>query len=191
MVSKVSKLTIDFRLPALAQATEWLNAKSGPQQVKGHPTLVHFWSISSETAKINLAEVAELRDQRRREGLRVIAVHVPQSEAEKSPRAVRDATTRLNLTEPCALDNNRTVSRANEELPAYFLFDADGAIRSSTTDLETIENELDQLLNELRTQYPFCAPCEVFLNKEAMFCANCGSPLTLPGPGTHPYYEDH
>jgi serine/threonine-protein kinase len=31
----------------------------------------------------------------------------------------------------------------------------------------------------------------LFLNKEAMFCANCGSPLTLPGPGTHPYYEDH
>src|SRR5215217_2816554 len=24
-----------------------------------------------------------------------------------------------------------------------------------------------------------------------MFCANCGSPLTLPGPGQHPYYEDH
>src|ERR1044071_1403959 len=100
MVSRVSKLQPDFRLPSLAQATEWLNAKSGPQQVKGHPTLVHFWSISSETAKTNLAQVAELRDQRRREGLRVIAVHVPQSEAEKSARAVRDAITRLNLTSP-------------------------------------------------------------------------------------------
>jgi hypothetical protein len=106
MVSKVSKIKIDFRLPALAEATEWLNSKSSEQQVKGHPTLVHFWSISSETAKTNLAQVAELRDQRRREGLRVIAVHVPQSEAEKNPRAVRDAITRLNLTEPCALDNN-------------------------------------------------------------------------------------
>jgi serine/threonine-protein kinase len=31
----------------------------------------------------------------------------------------------------------------------------------------------------------------LFLNKEAMFCADCGSPLTLPGPGTHPYYETH
>jgi predicted Ser/Thr protein kinase len=189
MVSRVSKSKIDFRLPSLAQATEWLNAKSGPQQVKGHPTLVHFWSISSEKAKTNLAQVAELRDQRRREGLRVIAVHVPQSDAEKSARAVRDATTRLNLIEPCALDNNRKLGQ--EELPVYFLFDAEGEVRSSSTDLDAIEDQLDQLLAELRTQNPFCAPCELFLNKEAMFCANCGSPLTLPGPGTHPYYEDH
>ena len=189
MVSRVSKSKIDFRMSSLAQATEWLNAKSGPQQVKGHPTLVHFWSISSEKAKTNLAQVAELRDQRRREGLRVIAVHVPQSDAEKSARAVRDATTRLNLIEPCALDNNRKLGQ--EELPVYFLFDAEGEVRSSSTDLDAIEDQLDQLLAELRTQNPFCAPCELFLNKEAMFCANCGSPLTLPGPGTHPYYEDH
>src|ERR1043166_9251822 len=189
MVSRVSKSKIDFRLPSLAQATEWLNAKSGPQQVKGHPTLVHFWSISSETAKTNLAQVVELRDQRRREGLRVIAVHVPQSEAEKSSRAVRDATTRLNLTEPCALDNN--LKLAQKDLPVYFLCDPEGEVRSSSTDLEAIEDHLDQLLAELRTQNPFCAACELFLNQEAMFCANCGSPLTLPGPGTHPYYEDH
>jgi len=191
MVSKVSKLKVDFRLPILAQATEWLNAKSGPQEVKGHPTLVHFWSISSETAKTNLAQVAELRHQRRREGLRVIAVHVPQSDAEKNARAVRDAVTRLNLTEPCALDNNLKISHGQEELPLYFLFDPEGEIRSFSTDLEVIDDQLDQLLAELRTQSPFCAACELFLNKEAMFCANCGSPLTLPGSGKHPYYEDH
>src|SRR5215217_4222474 len=191
MVSKVSKLKIDFRLPALAEATEWLNSKSSVQQVKGHPTLVHFWSISSETAKTNLAQVAELRDQRRREGLRVIAIHVPQSEAEKNPRAVRDAIARLNLTEPCALDNNLKISRGQEELPVYFLIDPEGANRSCSTDLEAIEDQLDQMLVELRNQNPFCPACELFLNKEAMFCANCGSPLTLPGPGTHPYYENH
>ena len=191
MVSKVSKLKIDFRLPNLAQATEWLNGKSGPQQVKGHPTLVHFWSLSSETAKTNLAQVAELRHQRRREGLRVIAVHVPQSEAEKNSRAVSDAITRLNLTEPCALDNNLTMSRGQEDVPLYFLFDPEGEVRSFSTDLEAIEEQLDQLLADLRTQNPFCPACEMFLNKEAMFCANCGSPLALPGPGSHPYYEDH
>jgi hypothetical protein len=191
MVSKVSKIKIDFRLPALAEATEWLNSRSSEQQVKGHPTLVHFWSISSETAKTNLAQVAELRDQRRREGLRVIAVHVPQSEAEKNPRAVRDAITRLNLTEPCALDNNLKISRGQEDLPLYFLFDAEGAPRSFSNDFDAIDDQLDQMLGELRNQNPFCAACELFLNKEAMFCANCGSPLTLPGPGQHPYYEDH
>src|SRR6476659_3673239 len=147
MVSKVSKLKIDFRLPALAEATAWLNSRA--QQVKGHPTLVHFWSISSETAKTNLAQVAELSDQRRREGLRVIAVHVPQSEAEKNPRAVRDAIERLNLTEPCALDNNLKISHGQEELPVYFLLDPDGKNRSFSTDFDAIEDQLDQLLAEL------------------------------------------
>jgi serine/threonine-protein kinase len=47
------------------------------------------------------------------------------------------------------------------------------------------------MLSELRANNPFCATCELFLDKEALFCANCGSPLTLPGPGTHPYYEEH
>ena len=45
-----------------------------------------------------------------------------------------------------------------------------------------IEDDLDQLLDELRSNNPFCVACELFLNKEAMFCADCGSPLTLPGP---------
>ena len=121
--------------------------------MKGHPTLVYFWSINSEAAKINLAQVAELRDQRKREGVRVIDVQ--QSDAD-----------------------------------VYCLFDIKGGLRASSTALETIEDELDQMLAELRSHNPFCAACELFLDKEAMFCSECGSPLTLPG-GTHPYYESH
>jgi hypothetical protein len=187
-------MKVDAQLPSFERATEWLNGRVTTRQTKGHPTLVHFWSISSETAKTNLAQVAQIRDQRKREGIRVIAVHVPQSQAEKDPKAVRDAISRLNLTEPCALDNDHRVSQGQEELPAYFLFDPDGEIRSSATGangLDIIEDDLDQLLGELRNNKPFCVACELFLNQEAMFCADCGSPLTLPGPNTHPYYEDH
>src|SRR5829696_723382 len=187
-------MKVDLQLPSFERASEWLNGQTTARQTKGHPTLVHFWSISSETSKANLAQVAGLRDQRQREGLRVVAVHVPQSEAEKNPRVVRDAIARLNVTEPCALDNDYKVSQGHEDLPAYFLFDPEGEIRSSTSGangLEIIEDELDQMLAALRVRSPFCAACELFLNKEALFCANCGSPLTLPGPGTHPYYESH
>ena len=82
-------MKVDVQLPSFERASEWLNGQTTAQQTKGHPTLVHFWSLSSETSKTNLAQVAELRDQRKREGLRVIAVHVPQSEAEK--RSARGA----------------------------------------------------------------------------------------------------
>lgn len=198
-----SQMKATTRLPSLEGATEWLNraaaelSKTKSPETKGHPTLVHFWSLSSETSKTNLAQVAQLRDQRKREGLRVIAVHSPQSEAEKDARAVRAAIERLNVSEPCALDNDdrlRTAfANARDELPAYYLFDADETLRSSTkgaNGVDEIEDDLDQLVTELRSQFPFCPSCERFLNKEAMFCAACGLPLTLAGPGTtHPYYE--
>ncbi len=196
-----SQMKLDTKLPSFAAATEWLNratAEPRETETKGHPTLVHFWSLSSETSKTNLAQVAQLRDQRKREGLRVVAIHSPQSEAEKDSRAVRDAVRRLNVTEPCALDNGHRLRDAfingAEELPAYYLFDIHGNLRGSATGangLDTIEDQLDQLLAELRAERPFCPACELFLNKEAMFCAECGLPLNLPGKGaSHPYYEN-
>jgi predicted Ser/Thr protein kinase len=187
-------MKVDLQLPSFERAAAWLNGETSARQTKGHPTLVHYWSLSSEIAKINLTQVAALREHRKREGLRVVAVHVPQSEAEKNPRPVREAIARLNLTEPCVLDNDHKVSHGLEDLPAYFLFDPEGEFRTSASGahgLDIIEDELDQMLDELRARNPFCVTCELFLNEEALFCANCGSPLTLPGPGSHPYYENH
>lgn len=197
-------LKVASKLPSLERATEWLNRAAAELhetkslETKGHPTLVHFWSLSSEISITNLSQVAQLRDQRKREGLRVIAVHFPQSESEKDLRTLRSAIERLNLTEPCALDNNHRLRDAfdttPDDLPAYYLFDPEGNLRNSTTGapgVDTIEDDLDQLVTELREQFPFCVSCERFLNKDAMFCADCGLPLTLPGSGNaHPYYEN-
>ena len=193
------------KLPSFAEATAWLNRTAADLQetsslgTKGHPTLVHFWSITSEDSKTNLAQMAQLRDQRRRDGLRVIAIHSPQSEAEKDLRAIGDALARFNLTEPCALDNDHQLrdafAKAREDLPAYYLFDVDAnLVRSAigANGLDAIEDQLDEMLAKLRAERPFCPSCELFLNKEAMFCAECGVPLNLPGPGkAHPYYETH
>lgn len=193
-----TKSKVEKQLPSFDGAFQWLNHRVGALQTKGRPTLVHFWSLSSEPAKINLAQIAELRDLRKREGLRVIAVHVPQSEAEKNAGAVGAALERLNLTEPCALDNELRLThgflKSNNDVPGYFLFARDGTLSASAngaSGLDPIEEQLDQMFADLRVNNPFCSACELFLNKEAMFCADCGSPLTLPGPGTHPYYENH
>lgn len=198
------QIRVDKKLPSLVGATEWLNRatahnpeKSG-LETDGHPTLIHFWSISSEESKTNIAQVAQMRDQRKRDGLRVIAVHLPQSAAEKDSHAVRDAIERLNVTEPCALDNDRRLREAfavaPDALPAYYLFDTEGRLRNATTGetgLDAIEDQLDEMIAGLRAEFPFCPACERFLNKEAMFCAQCGLPLSLPGTGkAHPYYEN-
>ena len=194
---------VAMKLPSFANTSEWLNRAAAANrqtkdvETKGHPTLIHFWSISSETSKTNLAQVVQLRDQRKRDGLRVIAIHAPASDAEKDSRALREAAARLNLTEPCALDNNLSLSKAfaigADDAPAYFLFDPEGNLRGTANGangVEVIEDQLDEMLVEWRAERPFCPSCQLFLNKEAMFCADCGLPLSLAGANNpHPYYE--
>src|SRR5689334_5918074 len=190
-----SLMKVDSPLPSLAGATAWLNGTPNPRDIKGHPILIHFWSISSDTAKANLSQIAELRDQWKREGLRVIGVHVPGSPAEKEAAAIREALERFNLTEPCAFDNDLRLCKDFENydqvLPAYYLFDIEGKLNTSSTaedGLVMIEDKLEEMVLELRSKLPFCRHCEFFLNQEAMFCSECGMPLVLPS-GEHPYYE--
>lgn len=188
----------NFALPSFADVLQWLNhATPNASELKGRPTLVHFWCVDSEQCMLSLPQVAEFRDQRQLEGLRVIAVHLPRVGTGANTRAVRNAIARLNLTEPCALDNDHQLCDAfsNEQgsVPAYYLFDTENLLSSYSTGdagLTIIESEIDQMLGDLRATRPFCTECKLFLNKEAMFCADCGLPLALPGSmGQHPYYE--
>ncbi|HEY6046654.1 MAG TPA: protein kinase [Pyrinomonadaceae bacterium] len=187
-------------MPSFEGAREWLNqTPPNPSKAKGRPILVHFWSVSSKASQARLSQVAELRDRQKRDGLRVIAVHVAGSEAGSDTGKVREAISKLNLTEPCVLDDENKLRDAfmndNATVPAYYLFDADLKLRSFSAGdagLAEIEDQLDQLLLDLRTHQPFCPGCELFLNSEALFCSDCGSPLTLPGStGVHPSYEEH
>jgi len=193
-------MKVDSPMPSFAGVTEWLNQVTpNPAEAKGRPILVHFWSLSSEVSQANLSQLAELRDRRKREGLRVIAVHLPDSEAEVDTRLVREAIARLNLTEPCALDNEHTLRDAfldgHATAPAYYLFDIEQNLRTFSTGqngLLNLEDELDHMLLDLRSRNPFCPECEFFLNRDALYCSHCGLPLNLPrSQGTHPYYEKH
>jgi eukaryotic-like serine/threonine-protein kinase len=205
MLISHNHMKVDTQLPSFEGVTEWLNhatpnaEEAIARETKGRPTLVHFWSINSQISKTNFPQVAELRNRGKRDGLRVIAVHIPRSEEEKNAQAVRDAIAKLYLTEPCALDNDHNMRDAffNKPglVPAYYLFDNEGRLRSFSaeeTGLEVLEERLDQMLADMRARYPFCPECELYLNEDAMFCSNCGLPLILPrSRGTHPYYENH
>jgi len=84
--------------------------------------------------KQNLPRVAAWREERKAEGLRVIAVHMPRYEADTDIEAVREAIAKYDITEPCAIDNQHKLREAfkNEQgfVPAYYLFDAEGKLRS-------------------------------------------------------------
>lgn len=68
------------------------------------------------------------------QGLRVIAVHMPRYESDTDIEAVRETIANFNITEPCAVDNQHKLRDAfqNDQgyVPAYYLFDAEGKLRS-------------------------------------------------------------
>jgi len=153
-------MRIGTEMPSLEGATEWFNATGAhaAAEAKGHPTLVHFWSVSCGMCKENLPRVAEWRDRRASEGLRVIAVHMPRHEADTDAEAVRDAVVTYKITEPCAVDNQHVLRDAfqNEQgyVPAYYLFDAEGHLRGFAAGeygLKVIGPALDRVLAANKT----------------------------------------
>lgn len=129
-------MRIGAEMPKLDGATEWFGGTQAHAEVesKAHPTLVHFWSVSCHICKDNMPRVGEWRDKYAAEGLRVIAVHMPRYEADTDVEAVREAISKHNITEPCAVDNQHKLRDAfhNEQgyVPAYYLFDAAGKLKS-------------------------------------------------------------
>lgn len=129
-------MRIGTELPSLSGATEWaLGSESEAlASIAGHPTLIHFWSVSCGICKENMPKVAEWRDGRYDEGLRVIAIHMPRYPIDSDVEAVKVAIEKHGFTEPCAIDNMHALRDAfqNEPgyVPAYYLFDEQGKLKS-------------------------------------------------------------
>lgn len=127
-------IEVGTRRPSFDGATEWLNATGAhaEHEAEGHVTLVHFWAISCDACKDNFARIAPWRDDYEKAGLRVVAVHTPDTEEDADAESVRDAILEHGITEPCAIDNEHALRErfGNEsgDLPAYYLFDREGKL---------------------------------------------------------------
>ncbi|HZH31468.1 MAG TPA: redoxin domain-containing protein [Pyrinomonadaceae bacterium] len=141
-----------MEMPSLEGATEWFNATGAraAAEAQGHPTLVHFWSVSCDTCEDDLKRLTAWREKYAE--LRVIAVHVPQSEADRDAEKVRDCITLRKMTEPCAVDNEHKLRAAfqlgEQDAPAYYLYDAGGRLfnfASGEQGLDTIGAALEKL----------------------------------------------
>lgn len=150
-------MRIGTEMPSLSGATEWFGATQAhaEAEAKGHPTLVHFWSVSCGTCKENLPRVSEWRDERKKDGLRVIAIHMPRYEADTNIEDVREAVSTYDISEPCAVDNEHKLREVfqNDQgyVPAYYLFDAEGKLRSFAAGergLDMLKSALDRVLEK-------------------------------------------
>ena len=149
-------MRIGTEIPSLQGATNWLtgSATEALDEAKGHPTLVHFWSLSCGICKENLPRVAEWRDEKKELGLRVIAVHMPRFPADTDIDAVRAAAAQYDIVEPCAIDNEHKLRDAFQNdhgyVPAYYLFDANGKLKgfaAGERGLSLIAPTIERVLN--------------------------------------------
>jgi len=98
--------------------------------------------------------VAEWRDEKREQGLRVIAIHMPRYESDTDVEVVRDLISKFNISEPCAVDNEHKLREAfqNDQgfVPAYYLFDAEGKLKSFAAGergLDMLKSAIDRVLS--------------------------------------------
>ena len=154
-------MRLGTEMPALDGATEWFGGTQANAEALAHegPTLVHFWSVSCGMCKENLPRVAAWREERKADGLRVIAVHMPRYEADTDVEGVRDAIAKYGITEPCAVDNQHKLRDAFQNdhgyVPAYYLFDAQRKLKgfaAGERGLDMLSAALDRLLTKAQPQ---------------------------------------
>ena len=148
-------MRLGTQLPRFDGATEWFGSTQEhvESETAGHPTLVHFWSASCGICKDNLPRVAQWRDEKRDQGLRVVGIHMPRYESDTDVEAVRDLISQYGISEPVAVDNEHKLKDAfqNEHgyVPAYYLFDAEGKLRSFAAGergLDMLKSTLERIM---------------------------------------------
>lgn len=148
-------MKIGTEMPRLDGATEWFGSTQAhaEAEVSGHPTLVHFWAASCGICKDNLPRVAQWRDEKRAQGLRVIGIHMPRYESDTNVETVRELIGQYGITEPVAVDNEHKLKDAfhNHQgfVPAYYLFDSEGKLKSFAAGergLDMLKSALERIL---------------------------------------------
>ena len=130
------------KLPDIGSAPDfqgianWLNTTGGRslsiKRLRGKVVLVDFWTYSCINCLRTLPHLRAWYAAYHRHGLVIVGVHTPEFAFEQVPANVRDATRRLGVTWPVALDNNYSTWTAysNQYWPADYLIDKTGQIRS-------------------------------------------------------------
>ena len=145
-------LSIGSQMPSLEGCTEWINGRIAPENPMGHPTLVYFWAVSCPICKMNMPRLQELTRLFSECGLKLVSIHMPRGAEDQDVTQVKAVAGEIGLVGPCAIDNAHTLGDLFETggvWPCYFLYDAEGKLRSRASGqlgLKMAENSLKRLL---------------------------------------------
>ena len=129
-------MRIGDAMPSLEGATTWFNGslEDTTENLKGKPTLVHFWAVSCGICKDKMPQLNEIKSKYGAMGLQTVAIHMPRYEADTDLDTVNEAIEANKIIEPTAVDSLHKLKDAflNEQgwVPVYYLFDAEGKLKT-------------------------------------------------------------
>ena len=141
-------------LPSLEGATAWVNGEPKPEELRGLPVVVSFWSKSCYMCHETAEKFAQWRDKFANHGVAFIAVHQPRAEDELDVDAVTtDAKEEMRLTQPVAIDNTHTIVDRfeNQFVPSFYVFNRNHELRhfqAGGKGFERIEAAIERVMSE-------------------------------------------
>lgn len=141
-------------IPSLEAATEWINGEVGAGDLIGAPTVVYFWAVSCYICKDNMPKLQEWREKYG-DDLQMVGIHMPRQEDDTQIELVQKAIADYSIPDPIGVDNTHGVGEAFENAfwPAYFLFDAEGKLRSRTAGdvgLNLMDRAIEKVMDEFK-----------------------------------------
>jgi thiol-disulfide isomerase/thioredoxin len=140
-VSTTAASTSTTQPPVLRDAPEltgidgWLQSDvTDLESLRGKVVIVEFWTFGCGNCKATLPYLQNIYATYKSAGLEIVGVHSPEFDYEKDPVAIQEATDRLGVTWPIALDTNRESfwgwqSGGSGYWPRVYVVDQVGRIR--------------------------------------------------------------
>jgi thiol-disulfide isomerase/thioredoxin len=141
-------------LPSLEGATAWVNGEIQPDELRGRPVVVSFWSVSCYLCHESAEQFAQWRDRYEARGVAFVAVHQPRSAEELDVDAVtKDALDEMHYTQSVAIDNTHAIVDRfqNQFVPAFYVFNAAHELRhfqAGGKGFERFETAIERVLDE-------------------------------------------
>lgn len=92
-------------MPSLDGATEWFNDEGfKPEDLAGHPVLIHFWAVSCHICHEVMDEVVSYVHAYKDHGLKVVGIHMPKQESDLDVGKVKKDIEQYNIVQPVDID---------------------------------------------------------------------------------------
>ena len=136
--------------PPFTGISDWLHSRPLTlDELRGKVVLVDFWTYSCINCLRTLPHLEAWDRRYRKAGLVIVGVHTPEFAFEHVVSNVRDASRKLGVRYPVAIDNDYDTWNAygNDAWPAEYLIDRRGHVR----EIKKGEGQYDETERSIRT----------------------------------------